>query len=66
MHTCSALAIYIGGALSPLFRFRARAVADAVNQGGSGIAARQTQRTDNERDGETEWHGEEDAGHESD
>ena len=39
-----------------------RAVSDAINQpGGSGVAARAPQRSENERDGETEWHGEEEG-----
>ena len=43
----------------PLFL---RAVSDAINQpGGSGVAARAPQRSENERDGETEWHGEEEG-----
>ena len=47
---------------SLLLLFCVRAVSDAVNQGGGGVAAAAPRRAANEdREGETEWHGEEDA-----
>ena len=55
------LSILIFYSLNPTAIFL-RAVSDAINQpGGSGVVARAPQRSENERDGETEWHGEEEG-----